>query len=117
MRPRDARAALQDALRAGEVVARFIDGRDFAGYESDPMLCSAVERQLEVVGEALGSALGADPELEARLPGVRGAIGIRNVLAHDYESVSARLVWSAVNEDLPSLLAGVRGLLAEEAGS
>lgn len=115
MRPRDVGAALEDALQAAEAVARFIDGRDFADYESDLMLSSAVERQLEVVAEALGSAFRADPGIEARLPGVRGAIGLRNVLAHDYESVSARLVWSAAREDLPRLLAEVRALLAEEA--
>lgn len=52
MRP-DPRKYLWDALRAAERLGKFRQGKSFAGYQSDDLLRSAVERQLEIIGEAL----------------------------------------------------------------
>ena len=114
MRARDRNAAIEDALRAGAAIASFVEGRTMAEYESDLLLSSAVERQFEIVGEAVSRALKVEPELEGRLPEARKAIGFRNVIAHDYDNVAVELVWSTVHESLPDLMAKLRVLLNEE---
>lgn len=113
MRRRDLRVALSAAIEAAEAIARFVEGRSFADYEADSMLASAVERKFEIIGEALGSAIQADPGLERHLPEARKAIGFRNVLAHGYEDVAASVVWSTAIEDVPQLTEKLRLLLGE----
>lgn len=81
----------------------------------DPLV--ALERQCEMVGEALNRALQAAPVLTARIPDAPEIIGFRNVLAHGYDEVVDRLVFRSARESLPGLLERVRGILAEEARS
>jgi uncharacterized protein with HEPN domain len=64
--PRDPRTYLWDALRAAELIKEFSSGRTFTEYESDAMLRSAVERQFEIVGEALNQLSKRAPELAAK---------------------------------------------------
>lgn len=59
--PRDRRAYLFDMREAARLIERFTAGRAFDDYQADPMLRSAVERQLEIVGEALVQALRRFP--------------------------------------------------------
>ena len=49
----DARKLLWDAQQAAERIARFTSGKTFPDYEADEYLRSAVERQFEIIGEAL----------------------------------------------------------------
>ena len=49
----DPRSWLWDVRQAADNIAAFAHGRDFADYEADLMLRSAVERQFEIAGEAL----------------------------------------------------------------
>lgn len=116
MRRHDPRTSLGDVLRAGAEIERFLAGRSLDEYEVDSMLRSAVERQFEIVGEALARALDAEPGLAGRIPEAREAIGLRNALAHGYDAVVNMLVMSAARDDLPGLLARVRSILGEEPG-
>ena len=79
MRPRDPRVALADVLRAGQAIEEFVDGRTFDDYCRDLQLSSAVERQFEIVGEALGRAVREDPTLEARMVDAPDVIGFGSV--------------------------------------
>ncbi|SEQ75235.1 HepT-like ribonuclease domain-containing protein [Lentzea albida] len=65
---RDPRTYLWDALRAVELLAEFSSGKTFADYEADAMLRSAVERQFEIVGEALNNLSKVSPYLAASMP-------------------------------------------------
>lgn len=112
MRPRDPRTNLTDVVAAGELIAQIVEDLTFDGFCADRVRSSAVERQLEIVGEALNRALSADPSLEHAIPDVRRAIGLRNILAHGYDRASDALVFSAATESLPRLLADVRALLS-----
>jgi uncharacterized protein with HEPN domain len=53
MRP-ESRKYLWDALTAADLIADFVAGKDFDAYRADPLLRSGVERQMEIIGEALG---------------------------------------------------------------
>jgi len=111
MRPRDPRVSLADALAAGAAVERFLCGKTLSDYASDELLSSGVERQFEILGEALSRAIKADASLEDSLPEAARVIGFRNVLAHGYDAVSDTLVWSIAHDRLPELLDRLRVLL------
>lgn len=57
----DSAKFLWDALRAVDAVSRMARGADFDKYRADEMLRSAIERQLEFVGEALSRLRRIDP--------------------------------------------------------
>jgi len=113
MRPRDPWTALQDALAAGQAIERFLIGRTLDQYVADEMLRSAVERQFEILGEALGRALRADLTLSGSLPDASAVIGFRNVLAHGYDAVADETVYDLAHEDLPVLIQRLGALLEE----
>jgi uncharacterized protein with HEPN domain len=75
--------------------------------------CSTVERQFEIVGEALAQLKKADRDLAARLPDAGNAIGFRNVLIHGYAKVDHAIVWQAAMHSLPKLRSAVDALLGE----
>ncbi|MCD2340192.1 DUF86 domain-containing protein [Ideonella azotifigens] len=87
---------------------RFANGRDFESYVQDELLRSAVERQLEIVGEALNHLRKLEPATAEQLPELAAAIGLRNVLIHGYASVDNRLVWDVVSAHLPTLAVRLR---------
>lgn len=109
----DPRAYLWDVRRAADLVADFLAGTGLATYLTDPLLRSAVERQMEVVGEALYLLSRADPALAGRVPNLSRAVGMRNVLIHGYAQVDNAAVWRTATDDLPALRVTVAGLLAE----
>ena len=109
----DPRAWLWDVGQASDRIAAFVQGHDFDDYLSDAMLRSAVERQLEIVGEAFGRLARDAPEIAARLPDFRRAIAMRNALIHGYREVDNQTVWRTVHDDLPGLRVQVAALLAE----
>ena len=79
---RDPRSFLWDVRDAADAIASFTQGRSFGDYLADRMLRSAVERQFEIIGEALSQLAKTDPDLAARISDVRRIIDFRNVLIH-----------------------------------
>lgn len=108
MRTRDPRVFLFDALSAAEAVTRFIGGCSPEQYQSDEILRSAVERQFEVLGEALNRAVKADPALIESLPDAPKVVAFRNVLAHGYDAVLDETVFAVATSDVPSLIQQLR---------
>ena len=111
----ESRAAkfLWDARRAAERIARFTVGRSYDDYLADELLRSAVERQFEIVGEALAGLRRVDPDLASSIPDLPRIVAFRNVLIHGYATVDDRLVWSVVESRLPGLLTLLSRLLGE----
>lgn len=93
---------LYDAKKAGNSIIKFIGSQDFADYIASDLLRSAVERQFGVLGEALRRLRdrGGQSWMEA-LPGASEAIGFRNLLAHNYDSIDDKAVWSIAVDYLP----------------
>ena len=73
---------------------------------------SAVERQLGILGEAIRRLEIVDGALVVQISEYRRIIGLRNIIAHGYDSVDDDIVWQVVEAKLPILLAQSRALLA-----
>lgn len=110
---RDPRTYLWDAVQAADHVMDFTHSQTFDDYTADLLLRSGVERQLEIVGEALSQMSHVDAELAARIPHLGNVVGFRNVLVHGYAEVDDDIVWQVVHEDLPGLRSLPQTLLDE----
>lgn len=104
---------LWDVQRAGQRIIRFTSGRTYDDYIAGDMLCSAVERQFEIIGEALVQLRRRAPDVAALVPDLPQIVGFRNVLAHNYDGVDYKEVWNTVVCDLPRLLEVVGDLLRQ----
>jgi uncharacterized protein with HEPN domain len=107
---------LWDALQAGERAQRFALGMDYDAYCADEVRRSAIERQLEILGEALLQLRKVDPETAARIPELHRAVALRHVLIHGYANVDNNIVWGVVRQHLDPLLLALRNL-HDSAGS
>ena len=101
------------ALRALERVPRFLAGRSLTDYLADELCRSAVERQLEIAGDALGQIRKLDPALFSRIPEGTLIVAFRNVLAHGYATMDHRRVYDAATTNVTELAIGISELLRE----
>lgn len=90
----------------------FLQGRDREAYDTDLMFRSAVERQLEILGEAIRRLDLLAPDLAGQLSEHRRIIAFRNIIAHAYDGLDDDVVWQVVTEKLPVLKGEAEGLLA-----
>ncbi len=107
----DAVKLLWDAHTAAERIARFTADRAYSDYVADDLLRSAVERQFEIVGEALNQLSRLDPDTASAIPELSRVVAFRNILIHGYASVDDRLVWGVIELNLDSLRAALDRLL------
>jgi len=109
--PRDPRCFLWDAWRAAERVQAFVHGKTYEAFIADDLVRSAVERQLQIIGEALSQLARVDPETASKLAELRRIIAFRNVLVHGYAAIDYATVWRLIEDRLPELQANLRALL------
>lgn len=109
----EAKKHLYDIQRAAERIAEFTAGKRLEDYRSHAMLRSAVERQFEIIGEALTRLVRLDETLAARITHHRRIVAFRNILIHGYANVDDRLVWDVVETSLPVLRREVEALLSQ----
>lgn len=102
---------LYDIKQAAELIVTFTAGKTFADYEQEAMLKAAVEREFEIIGEALGQLAKLDERIAAKITEYRRIIAFRNILIHGYAQVDDRLVWDIVENKLPALRQEVDTLL------
>ena len=100
-----------DVRRAVERIVRFTTGRSLDDYLADEMLAAAVERQFEIIGEALVALPRVAPEVAAMVPDLPQIVGFRNVLIHAYGDIDSKEVWGTIENDLPRLRDSVVELL------
>lgn len=113
MRP-ESRSLLFDVHAATSRITEFIAGVDASQYAHDALRRSAVERQLEIVGEALKNLRAVDAATAGAIPDLSRIVGLRNVLAHGYAVVDDSIVWAAATTRVPNLRRVVEELIADE---
>jgi uncharacterized protein with HEPN domain len=101
--PRDFRAYLWDVLDAVGNIETFVRGASLDAYTRDVLMRSAVERQFEIIGEALNQLSKVAPQIAEQIPELRRVVAFRNLLIHGYAAVDDALVWRTIQERLPEL--------------
>jgi uncharacterized protein with HEPN domain len=104
---------LYDILQSiNEVESYFTDRpKKFEEYVSDLRTKRAVERNIEIIGEAVNRILKRDKKFQFN--NAQKIIGTRNRIAHTYDKISDDLIWSIIINSLPKLKEEVEDLLKQ----
>ena len=105
-------ASLWDMLQAAKAVNEFVSGHSYPEYERDLMLRSAVERQIEIIGEAARKVSTAFRRSQPNIPW-SGIISQRHVLAHEYGEIRNERIWRVATIDVPELINELEPLVPE----
>lgn len=112
----ESKKLLEDIRQAAAKILEFSSGKTLNDYTNDALLHSGIERQFEIIGEALNRLSKADSGLTSQIHHYQHIISFRNVLIHGYDIVEDPIVWDVVIKDLPVLYEQVRKLLNEKDG-
>jgi uncharacterized protein with HEPN domain len=104
---------LEIALQALRRVPKFLGARSLTEYLADELCQSAVERQLEIAGDARGQLRKLDAQLFDQIPDGALVVGFRNVLAHGYATLNHRRVYEIASTRATELLKVIEELLAK----
>lgn len=100
-------------LDACRFLLEFAAGKSVADYKTDRGFRSAIERELQIIGEALIQLESSAPDLAATISEHQQIIHFRHVLVHGYYSLRPELVWDVIEEKLPVLRSELEALLPE----
>jgi uncharacterized protein with HEPN domain len=108
----DIKAWLYDILNAIVEIESFFNNepKEFAKYQNDLRTRRAVERNIEIIGEALSRILNRDKTLT--ITNSRKIVDTRNRIIHGYDSVSDDIIWGIVIRHLPVLQTEIQTLLS-----
>ena len=109
--PLETKKYLYDVQRAVQLLQEFTAGKTFDDYLREAMLRAAVEREFEIIGEALAQLAKRDATVVSKISGYRRIIAFRNILIHGYADVDYQLVWGIVEAKLPVLAQEIAELL------
>jgi uncharacterized protein with HEPN domain len=85
------------------------DKHDFKIYLANKMLRRAVEREFEIIGEAMSRIERLDSKLE--ISGKKQIINMRNRVIHGYDKIDDEIVWGTIVRHLPTLKREITNLL------
>lgn len=109
----DIKTWLYDILNSiNEIEGYFIDRpKDFLNYQNDLRTKRAVERNIEIIGEAMSRIMKQKERIE--ITSSRKLVDVRNKIIHGYDTVSDEIIWGIVIRHLPILQTEVAQLLDE----
>lgn len=104
--PRDEKrdpAYLWDMLDAAKTITVFVSNRTFHDYQKDRMLRNAIERNMEIIGEAANRVSDGFQKSHSEIPW-KSIIGQRNILIHEYGEIKDERIWAVVTKHIPELI-------------
>jgi uncharacterized protein with HEPN domain len=105
---------LEDIERSCRYIIEDTAGMPVEAYLQQRLVRQAVERNLEIIGEALGRLRDSDPGTTVGISDVHRIIGLRNRLAHGYDDeIDDALIWQVTQESVPGLRDEIAHLLSE----
>ena len=75
---------------------------DFFSFKSDILLQRAVERDLEIIGEAIRKIIELDSSIV--ITSAKNIMGLRNIISHAYDSVEPEIIWGIIQKNIPELV-------------
>ncbi len=112
--PLETAKLLLDMKSAAERIGRFVGGKTFEDYLKDELLRSAVERQFEIIGEAMARLIKLDRTVAEQISEYRKIAGFRNALIHGYDSIDDETSWGIITSKLPVLERELASLLPQQ---
>jgi uncharacterized protein with HEPN domain len=110
MRPKTPKL-LEDIRDSAAFIREAVQGKTLDDYGRDRLLRQAIERNFEIIGEAVNRLAQHDSATAGCISKHRQIVDFRNILIHGYDLIDHRLVWSTIDEEVPILLAEVETLL------
>jgi uncharacterized protein with HEPN domain len=74
---------------------------NFTNFKSDIILQRAIERDLEIIGEAIRKILEIEPKIQ--ITASKNIIGLRNIISHAYDSIEPEMIWGIIQKNIPIL--------------
>jgi len=103
--PHKTNKLLLDISLSCEEISEFIDGKNFEDFQDNRMLQLAIEREFEIIGEALYRlARIEEATLAEKIPEYRKIIDFRNIIAHGYDIIDEAAMWDFAKNRVPELL-------------
>ena len=94
---------LEDIIVSIDEIFGFLpENRDFFDYKRDIKTKKAVERNIEIIGEAI-NRIAKLKESDVEIKNAKKIIGTRNRIAHEYDSISDEVIWTIIIRELPAL--------------
>lgn len=104
-------AWLEDISRSIDEIFDFLpENRDFFEYQNDLKTKKAVERNIEIIGEAI-NRISKHRNCEIDIKNAEKIIGTRNRIAHEYDNISDEVIWTIILRELPKLKKEVSNLI------
>ena len=103
------RKYLFDILESIQSIEEFLEGIDFFQYQKNKMARRAVERELEIIGEAMNALLQIEKDI--RITSAKRIIGMRNRVIHGYDKIDDGVIWGTIKKHLPILKKEVKEIL------
>jgi len=102
---------LYDILQAISEIESYFENKErtFQVFLTDIKTKRAIERNIEIIGEAVNRILKKNPDF--KIENAKQIIGTRNRIIHGYDSVSDEMIWSIVINNLPTLKEEIKNLL------
>jgi uncharacterized protein with HEPN domain len=101
-------AWLEDIIRSIDEIFYFLpENRDFLEFQKDLKTKKAVERNIEIIGEAVNRIMNYK-NAKIELQNARQIIGTRNRIAHEYDNISDEVIWTIIIRELPKLKEEIR---------
>lgn len=105
------RARLWDMLDATHAASDFVKDMKFETFVDDRKTRNAVERNLEIIGEAARGVSSSTREAYPVIPW-RAIIGLRNIIAHEYGAIRHENIWRICVNRLPALIKALESMNA-----
>jgi len=103
--PHKTRKLLLDISLACNEILDFIDGKKFEDFQENRMFQLAIEREFEIIGEALHRLYQIEEDtLDEKIPEYRKIIDFRNIIAHGYDIIDEAAMWDFAVNRVPELL-------------
>lgn len=103
-------AWLEDIERSIDEIFEFLPKeRNFFEYQKDLKTKKAVERNIEIIGEAVNRIVKSK-ESEIEIENARRIIATRNRIAHEYDNISDEIIWTIISRELPKLKDEIKNL-------
>jgi uncharacterized protein with HEPN domain len=101
---------LWDMLDSARTINNFVSGVRFSQYIQNRQLQLAVERALEIIGEAARRISKVFQDAHSDIPW-QNIIAQRNVLAHEYGEIKQELIWKVATVRIPELITAIKPLV------